>query len=742
MQGPHLRKYGVATTINFELYQTDGINLKTDAAHAASDTKIMKDEGDEADTTNAFVDEGQGYSLALTATEMQAARIVIYIVGQGTKVWLDKVICIETYGNASAAHAFDLGTATQSVNVASGGIAAASFAAGAIDAAAIADNAIDAGAIASAAITSAKFGTGAIDATAFAQGAADKVWGTAARTLTSFGTLVADVWAAATSGLTTVSSIGKKLADWVLGTDSKVLLSADAQTGVTIPTVTTVTNAVSVSGTVAANVTQIDGQATNGNNATLNLKQLNIVNSSGDAIRAYSQAGGNGINAVAVAGVGIRAEAGASGTSGISAIGNNTSPGILSQGGTNGASGMKLIGGGNGHGLEAEGGTGGATNGILATGKGASAIKANGTGSSCEAAHGIEAIGGGQGSGMVATGNLSGSGMLLTAGATGHGIKAIGGATSGHGIDAEATTEGNGVYAQGQGAGHGASFLGGATGDGVLMAAGGSGTAGLNIPCGGSSAHGINVLSGGNKDAIHLEADGSGNGITSFGGSSSGSGIFAAGESAGINAESYDAGHGIHAKGGSTSGDGIHTEARGIGDGIEAVGLGGGYDINADIHGSLDGSVDSVTDPVTAGTVSDKAGYSISGTKQTLDALNDLTAAAVNAECDTAISDAALATAASIAALNDLSAAEVNAEVVDALTTDTHAEPAAGAPPSPVSIRDMALYTYHNVVLSKMELNKTTGIEKVFKNDGTTARNKRTVTDDGVTTTKGAAVAA
>jgi len=112
MQGIHLRKYGVATTINFELYDTDGINLKTDAAHASGDTNIMKDEGAEANTTNAFVDRGQGYSIALTATEMQAARIVIYIVDQGTKVWLDKVICIETYGNASALHAFDLGTAS------------------------------------------------------------------------------------------------------------------------------------------------------------------------------------------------------------------------------------------------------------------------------------------------------------------------------------------------------------------------------------------------------------------------------------------------------------------------------------------------------------------------------------------------------------------------------------------------------------------------------------------------------
>ncbi|MBN1814721.1 MAG: hypothetical protein JXA14_22970 [Anaerolineae bacterium] len=112
MQGPFLRKYGVATTINFTLFETDGVDLKVDAVHASGDTKIMKNEAAEANTTNGFTDEGQGYSLALSATEMEAARIVVYIVDQGTKVWLDTSVAIETYGHASAQHAFDLGTAS------------------------------------------------------------------------------------------------------------------------------------------------------------------------------------------------------------------------------------------------------------------------------------------------------------------------------------------------------------------------------------------------------------------------------------------------------------------------------------------------------------------------------------------------------------------------------------------------------------------------------------------------------
>jgi hypothetical protein len=109
MQGPFLRKHGVEAKINFDLYETDGSDLKTDAVHAAGDTKIMKDEGDEANTTNNFVDEGQGYSITLTAVEMEAARIKIYVVDQtNPKAWLDTTIVIETYGNANAQHPFDI----------------------------------------------------------------------------------------------------------------------------------------------------------------------------------------------------------------------------------------------------------------------------------------------------------------------------------------------------------------------------------------------------------------------------------------------------------------------------------------------------------------------------------------------------------------------------------------------------------------------------------------------------------
>jgi hypothetical protein len=109
MQGPYLRKWGTQTTIDFTLFEVDGVDFRVDAAHATSDTVIMKDEGTEVSTSNAFTDEGLGYSQVLTATEMQAARIVVHIVDQsGTKVWLDDSYCVETYGHGSAMHAADL----------------------------------------------------------------------------------------------------------------------------------------------------------------------------------------------------------------------------------------------------------------------------------------------------------------------------------------------------------------------------------------------------------------------------------------------------------------------------------------------------------------------------------------------------------------------------------------------------------------------------------------------------------
>jgi len=90
----------------------------------------------------------------------------------------------------------------------------------------------------------------------------------------------------------------------------------------------------SVTGVPKVDLTDIDGLATNGNNATLNLKQLNVVNSAGSAIVASSTGGaGSGINASGnAAGDGIKATGGASGN-GLNALGGGVGSGIRGLGG-------------------------------------------------------------------------------------------------------------------------------------------------------------------------------------------------------------------------------------------------------------------------------------------------------------------------------------------------------------------------------------------------------------------------
>jgi len=111
-----LGKYNQSKTITFDLVAPDGIDLIINATFATGDLKIMKDEGAEANTTNLPTDEGTGYSLVLTATEMSAARIRVYVIDQtGTKIWLDVSLGVETYGHASAEHAFDLDTAAETM---------------------------------------------------------------------------------------------------------------------------------------------------------------------------------------------------------------------------------------------------------------------------------------------------------------------------------------------------------------------------------------------------------------------------------------------------------------------------------------------------------------------------------------------------------------------------------------------------------------------------------------------------
>jgi hypothetical protein len=99
------RPYGVATTIDFPMIKRGVVDLAVTAdwTPATGDTKISKNEGAVANTTNnPAIASGISWKLDLTATEMQAARISVQIVDSATKAVEDQYIYIETYGHPSA----------------------------------------------------------------------------------------------------------------------------------------------------------------------------------------------------------------------------------------------------------------------------------------------------------------------------------------------------------------------------------------------------------------------------------------------------------------------------------------------------------------------------------------------------------------------------------------------------------------------------------------------------------------
>ena len=79
-------------------------------------------------------------------------------------------------------------------------------------------------------------------------------------------------------------------------------------------------------------------------------------------------------------------------------------------------------------------------------------------------------------------------------------------------------------------------------------------------------------------------------------------------------------------------------------------------------------------------------------------------------------------------------AAEINAEVVDALNVDTYAEPAQGTPAATTSLAAKLNYMYKSWRNKKTQ---TATTYSLFNDDAATVDHKATVSDDGVTATKG-----
>jgi hypothetical protein len=253
-----------------------------------------------------------------------------------------------------------------------------------------------------------------------------------------------------TTGAGTVTELGGgqyRYAITQAETDAGVVMVLASGTGAVNAGLTVFTEDVSVAR--PANVTQIDGNATSGNNATLKLKQLSVVNDAGDAVLAQSTGGnGRGVNAVGHGtGSGIRGKGGAT-ANGISGTAGDTSGAGIKATGMHGAGfsaegadtnpGVLATGGATGNGIEANGG---ATSG---SGVVARALGASG--------YGVRAVGAGNDHGISSQGAGTGAGIACTGGATGAGVAFAGGSTQGQGIIIT-TIDGHGVYVSASGTG-------------------------------------------------------------------------------------------------------------------------------------------------------------------------------------------------------------------------------------------------------------------------------------------------
>ena len=118
-----LAKYGVQTSFRFAVIKSGSSNLAAsgDWTPATGDTKISKDGGNFANTSNnpsAVGGTGSvGWTLTLTATELQAAEVNVQIVDSAKKAIEDQYLVIYTYGNASAKILPDLGSSVLNANV-------------------------------------------------------------------------------------------------------------------------------------------------------------------------------------------------------------------------------------------------------------------------------------------------------------------------------------------------------------------------------------------------------------------------------------------------------------------------------------------------------------------------------------------------------------------------------------------------------------------------------------------------
>jgi hypothetical protein len=126
-----LAKYNTQTAFPFPMVKRGVVDLAVSAdwTPATGDTKVTKDGGNVANTTNnpaAIGGTGSAlWTLTLTATELSCADATVQIVDSATKAVEDQVIKVYTFGNASAKYLVDFSDTvrfglTAMPNVASG----------------------------------------------------------------------------------------------------------------------------------------------------------------------------------------------------------------------------------------------------------------------------------------------------------------------------------------------------------------------------------------------------------------------------------------------------------------------------------------------------------------------------------------------------------------------------------------------------------------------------------------------
>lgn len=283
------------------------------------------------------------------------------VVSSGNSAgWADGATAVEVWANATR-------SLTESVNVSgidTGVIGEDQFQANSITTTVLAGNCI----------TSSQIANDAIDANSIAADAISKIAaGTTASGVAAGFDDVADL----TTTNSKIDDIAASGLNWVTASGFAVAGDEMALTLAALSNIVSSGDAAGwgayASGVVDANLIQIDGQATSGNYAALNLKQLNIVNSSGTALIAQSLAAGYGAYFNSTAALHAAFAIHASGT----------------------AAGLEARGEGFGQGIHAVGGTAGAA--------GAKFQASTGTGS-----NGFEVDGDGVGAGLVATGGATG----------------------------------------------------------------------------------------------------------------------------------------------------------------------------------------------------------------------------------------------------------------------------------------------------------------------------------------------